>query len=58
MNMKTFVWGGTFIGSTIGGFLPLLWGDNGLSLGSLVWSSVGAFVGILVGYYVGKQLGA
>lgn len=58
MSMKTFVWGGMFIGSSIGGILPYFWGDFGLSFSSIILSSVGAFLGIIAGYKLGKYLGA
>jgi hypothetical protein len=36
-------------GALAGGYLPVLWGDSGLSLVSLVFGAVGAVVGVLVG---------
>ena len=36
-------------GSTIGGLVPLLWGDSGLSLTALLLSGVGGLLGLWVG---------
>jgi hypothetical protein len=37
-----------FIGSTIGGFVPALWGGEMLSYAGVLWSAIGAFVGLWV----------
>jgi hypothetical protein len=39
-----------FIGSTLGGLLPNLWGANTLSFSSLLLSAAGGLVGIWVGF--------
>lgn len=56
MNTKSFIWLGMFVGSTIAGFLPGLWGAGFFSLAGLVFSSIGALAGIWVGYKVGNAL--
>ena len=39
-----------FVGMTIGGFIPSLWGDSGLfSLASLVFSTAGGLAGVWAG---------
>ena len=53
---KKLVWIGFFLGSTIGGMIPALWGDDMLSVSSLALSVVGGFMGIWLGYRVGKSL--
>ena len=53
-----YIWGGMFAGSGIGSVLPLLWGDNALSLSSIVLTFVGGILGIIAGYRLGKYLGA
>ena len=50
MSQKTVVYIGLFIGSTIGGFIPALWGDSMLSLSAVFLSGVGGIVGIFIGY--------
>jgi hypothetical protein len=54
--MKLFIWMGLFIGSTVGGLIPMLWGGGLLSLSSLLLSAVGGFVGIWAGYKLGKYI--
>lgn len=46
MSRKTAIWGGMMVGSTIGSFLPLLWGDSALSMSSILLSAVGGVLGI------------
>lgn len=46
--MKQMIWIGMLVGSTIGGFIPALWGDSFLSFSSIIFSALGAMVGIYV----------
>jgi hypothetical protein len=55
--MKTFIWGGMFIGSAIGGFIPNLWGDSLFSLSSVLLTFVGGLVGIWAGFKIGRMMG-
>jgi hypothetical protein len=50
MNSKSLIWIGMLVGSTIGSYLPALWGDSFLSVGSVVLSTVGGLAGIWAGY--------
>lgn len=52
MERKTAVWFGLFIGSTLGGFVPSLWGAGMLSYSGLIASSVGSLVGIWIAWRV------
>jgi len=56
MSLKTFIWGGMFVGSAIGGIAPVLWGDTGYMASTLL-TAVGGFLGIVAGYWLGKTLG-
>lgn len=38
------------IGSTIGGYIPNLWGDSFLSFSSVILTAVGGLLGIWIGY--------
>lgn len=38
------------VGSTIGGFIPALWGDSFLSFSSIIFSALGAMAGIYIVY--------
>ena len=48
--MKARIWVGVLIGSTIGGFIPALWGAGFISYPSVLLSGVGAFIGLWIGY--------
>jgi hypothetical protein len=49
-HMRTAIWTGILIGSTLGGFIPALWGGDLLSYSGLLLSGAGAFAGLWVGY--------
>jgi hypothetical protein len=55
MSKKTWIWIGLFVGSTLGGMVPSLWGDNFLSMSSVLLTAVGGFVGIWVGFKLGND---
>lgn len=38
------------IGSAIGGYIPVLWGDSFLSISSVLLTAVGGIIGIYIGY--------
>ncbi len=50
MNTKQVIMTATIIGSTIGSFIPLIWGDGFLSLSSVFFTALGGFAGIWIGY--------
>lgn len=54
---KTFIWIGIFVGSTAGGALPLLWGDDMFSVAGFGLSFVGAIAGIFGGYRLAQMVG-
>lgn len=41
---------GMTIGSVIGGYIPILWGDSFFSFASILTSGVGAIAGIVLMY--------
>lgn len=51
--MKSLIWIGLGVGSTVGGMVPLLWGGSALSMSSVLLSAVGGLVGIWGGYKMG-----
>ena len=53
MRSPRSIWLGIFIGSTIGGFIPELWGADLLSYSSVLLSGIGAFVGLWIGFVMG-----
>lgn len=46
-----------FVGSTIGSYVPLLWGRSVFSFISILFSVIGRILGILLSYQVSKYLG-
>jgi uncharacterized membrane protein YeaQ/YmgE (transglycosylase-associated protein family) len=48
MPSRVSIWIALFIGSTIGGIIPELWGAEMLSYTSLILSGVGALVGLWI----------
>ncbi len=57
MNRKSFIWGGMFIGSSLGGMVPYLWGSGMSSMGSVVFTAVGGVLGIWIGLKLFSALG-
>ncbi|MBI3572577.1 MAG: hypothetical protein HY092_00040 [Candidatus Kerfeldbacteria bacterium] len=53
--MKSLIWIGVFLGSTLGSAVPLLWHAGWLSFSSIIGSTVGGLVGIWAGYKIGSQ---
>ena len=45
-----------FIGSLVGGYVPLLWGGSAFSGSAVLFSTLGGFLGIYIGYKIGSQL--
>jgi hypothetical protein len=50
MSSKQIILFTTIVGSTIGSFIPLIWGDSFLSLSSVIFTGLGGFLGIYIGY--------
>jgi hypothetical protein len=48
---------GVFFGSTIGSYIPVLWGASAFSVSSILFGVIGVIVGIFVGFYISKYLG-
>jgi predicted MFS family arabinose efflux permease len=48
-TMRTSIWIGVLVGSTVGGLVPELWGDSMLSYAGVLLSGIGAFVGLWIG---------
>ncbi|MBU6389218.1 hypothetical protein KGQ71_01745 [Patescibacteria group bacterium] len=56
MSTKTWIWIGIFVGSTVGGYLPVLFGQDVFSNWSIFGSFIGGLFGIWAGYKVGNYL--
>ncbi|HLB95747.1 MAG TPA: hypothetical protein VJK26_02490 [Patescibacteria group bacterium] len=51
---KTFTVIGMIIGSTLGGYAPMLFGAGLFSVSSIITSALGGFLGIYFGYKLGQ----
>ena len=54
MKSKSLIMIGMVAGSMLGGWIPSLWGDGGLSMASVVTGAIGGFLGIWAGYKVSR----
>lgn len=54
MSRKSLIWFGMIVGSTIGGFVPMIWGDNYFSITSVIFTAVGGFSGIYLGFKLSR----
>ncbi len=50
MNSKSLILITTIVGSTVGSFIPSLWGAGIFSFSSIIFGSLGAIAGIYVGF--------
>lgn len=50
MSSKSLIWIGVFVGSTIGSYIPTLWGAGFLSFSSVILSTIGGLIGIWGGF--------
>jgi hypothetical protein len=54
VSRRAYIWTGLVVCSTIGGFIPELWGAGPFSYSSILFSGFGGFVGIWIGYKLGS----
>jgi uncharacterized membrane protein YeaQ/YmgE (transglycosylase-associated protein family) len=54
MQSRSLIWMGVFVGSTIGGLIPELWGDGMFPYSSVLLSEVGALVGLWIGFKMSR----
>jgi uncharacterized membrane protein len=53
--MKSVIWIGAFLGSIVGGAVPMLWGGSMLSISGFVFSGFGTIGGLYAGYRFWKH---
>lgn len=56
-TMKKLIWVGMFVGSIIGGYIPVLFGASLFSFSSLIGNGLGSIVGIIAGYKLASYMG-
>ncbi len=56
MSTSKIVWIAVFIGSSVGSYLPVLWGGSFLSFASILGSGIGGILGLLLGMKLGEIL--
>ncbi|MBI3589080.1 MAG: hypothetical protein HY093_01545 [Candidatus Liptonbacteria bacterium] len=54
MSSKSIIWLGMIVGSTVGSFVPALWGSGVFSYSSLFFSALGGVVGIWLGFRLSR----
>jgi hypothetical protein len=52
--VKSLIWLGLFVGSTIGSLIPLLWGGSELSMSSVIFGAIGGLLGIWAGFRISQ----
>lgn len=55
MSSKNIVMLGLFIGSTIGGYIPVLFGQSFISPLAIIGSTIGGIIGIYIAYQIAKE---
>ena len=48
MSSRAIIYLGLLIGSTVGGYLPVMWGGSLFSYTSVITSAIGATVGVII----------
>ena len=54
MSAKRVIMFGMVVGSTLGSWVPTLWGSGWLSMGSVFCGAAGGLLGIWVGYRLSR----
>jgi uncharacterized membrane protein YeaQ/YmgE (transglycosylase-associated protein family) len=50
MSPRTQTYIAMFVGSTIGGMIPMLWGAGAFSFSSIIFSTIGAIIGVYIAF--------
>jgi len=56
MSRKTLIYIFMIIGTTLGGYVPTLWGDTFFSLTSVILTAIGGFLGIYIGFKISQNM--
>jgi len=52
MPSRPLLWFAILVGSTVGGFIPEMWGDGIFSYSSVLFSGIGALVGMYIAFKI------
>lgn len=55
MNQNALITIGLLLGSTIGGFIPNLWGAGMFSMSSIFFSAIGGILGLYFGFKISQM---
>jgi len=55
--MRTLVIFGMLVGSTVGSYVPMIWGGSLLSVSSILFGGIGGILGIWAGYKLAQMIG-
>ncbi len=50
MDSKKLTWLGMVVGTSLGGYLPLIWGGSAFSFTSIFLGAAGGIAGIFIGF--------
>lgn len=56
MSPKTMIGLGATVGSTLGSYVPTLWGGSGISTAAVIFTLLGGILGIYLGYKIAQNL--
>jgi len=54
MSSKRLIWFGVIVGSTLGSYIPLLWGAGFFSFSSITFGALGGMLGIWLGFKISQ----
>lgn len=57
MGRKGFIYLFVFIGGSIGGYIPTLWGASVFDFISIIGGGIGSILGIWAGYKISQRIG-
>jgi hypothetical protein len=54
MEPRKLIWLLMFVGGTVGGYIPMLWGAGVFSFSSIILSAIGGIMGIYIGFKISR----
>jgi len=56
MIPKWFIWFCLIIGSSVGAYIPMIWGGGIFSMSSIIFSTIGGILGIWIALKIGNSI--